>query len=144
MTDISNKGNIGINDAAQEFQAVREVAEILSAEDDVEITQLTVHVDITDALGKDFFPLLQTRPVLIEFGLGSRYFFLCPCQIGRHSLIFALRRFQVLLDFIELVIDVVDDHLGVSLLLTLFGHAVLDIVQLALQVIVGKSQETRR
>lgn len=71
-------------------------------------------------------------------------FFFRRRQIGRHRLVFALSGFQALLDFIELIADVVDDHLGLGLLLTLLGHAGLDVVQLALQVIVGKGQETRR
>ena len=144
LTDVRNEGDIGIDDAAQEFQAVGKVAEILGAEDDVEITQLAVHIDIADALGKDFLPLLQARPVLVELGLGRGYFFFRRRQIGRHRLVFSLSGFQALLDFVELIADVVDDHLGLGLLLTLLGHAGLDVVQPALQVIVGKGQETRR
>lgn len=78
------------------------------------------------------FSRLQARPVLVELGLGRGYFFFRRRQIGRHRLVFALSGFQALLDFIELIADVVDDHLGLGLLLTLLGHAGLDVVQLAL------------
>ena len=103
-----------------------------------------MHVDVADAPGKDFLPLLQAGPVLVELGLSRGYFFFCRRQVSRYRPIFALGRFQALLDFIELVADVVDDHLGLGLLFALLGHAGLDVVQLVLQVIVGKGQEARR
>ena len=65
---MSEIGKYRIDDAAQELQAVREVAEVLGAEDDVEVAQLAMHVDVADAPGKDFLPLLQAGPVLVELG----------------------------------------------------------------------------